>query len=286
MLCTKPPPKRVVIFALRWSSRMTVSEPETFGAARSRCAREPKSCVTVRRVCDGALPAPAPQPRSSAASAPRSAGSAASRPALANVEHTAVAAPIPHGVAVERPVDRLDVEHVVPAREALGQEVAEVGAVADGEEEPGAGAALRADEPLALAAEREAAVADAAREAQLHCPHARATLGDGDPDEARREARAAVGVAVARAEQPRARGGAVDGDPGDALGGALRGLRRRADGDDERVGADRAGLRRLEALNARSKRHGRVAGGVGRRCADGRARDRLAGLLIRHLDAE
>src|SRR3954453_11828644 len=119
MLWTKPPPKRVVTLALRCSRRMTVSEPDTFGVASSCCLREPKSCVTVRRVCDGALPAPAPQPASSAASAPRSAGSAACRPALANVEDTAVAAPVPHGVAVEQPVDRLDVEHVVSAREAL-----------------------------------------------------------------------------------------------------------------------------------------------------------------------
>src|SRR3954452_8240593 len=144
MLWTKPPPKRVVTFALRWSRRMTVSEPETFGASRSRCARKPKSWVTVRRVSAGALPAPAPQPASGAASAPRSASSAAGRPALANVEDTAVAAPIPDGVAVERLVDRLDVEHVVTARQALRQQVREVLPVADGEEEPRA--ALRADE--------------------------------------------------------------------------------------------------------------------------------------------
>src|SRR3954462_8318513 len=130
MLCTKPPPKRVVTFALRWSRRMTVSEPETFGASRSRCAREPKSCVTVRRVTPGALPAPAPQPASGAASAPRSASSAAGRigrlrrfgVGLANVEHTAVAAPLAHGVAVEGLVDRLGVEHVVAPAEALRQQ--------------------------------------------------------------------------------------------------------------------------------------------------------------------
>src|SRR3954462_11907960 len=116
MLCTKPPPKRVVIFALRWSSRMTVSEPETFGAARSRCAREPKSCVTVRGGCDGALPAPAPHPSRRAASAPGRPGSPSSRPALAKGEGNALAAADPLGVAVDRTVGHLDVEHVVPAR--------------------------------------------------------------------------------------------------------------------------------------------------------------------------
>src|SRR4051794_17904367 len=155
MLCTKPPPKRVVTFALRWSMRMTVSEPDTLGASSSRCAREPKSCVTVSCVFDGALPAPAPQPAGSATNAPRSASSAARRTALANVEDTAVATPLAHGVAVERLVDRLGIEDVVPARQPLGQQVGEVGAVADGEEEPPA--AVRADEALALPAEREAA---------------------------------------------------------------------------------------------------------------------------------
>src|SRR3954451_15527844 len=197
MLCTKPPPKRVVTFALRWSRRMTVSEPETFGASRSCCAREPKSCVTVSRVSAGARPAPAPHPASGAASAPRSASSAAGRGALANVEDTAVAAPVPDAVAVERPVDRIHVEDVGPARQALGQQVREVLPIAHGEEEPPA--ALRADEPLALAAEREAALAEAARQAELHGPHARPALRDGDADQARREARAPVRVAVARA---------------------------------------------------------------------------------------
>src|SRR4051812_35698099 len=145
MLWTKPPPKRVVTFALRWSRRITVSDPETFGVAKSRCVREPKSCVTVRRVAAGVLPAPAPQPASGAASAPRSAGSAAHRRALANVEDTAVAAPLSDGIAVERLVDRRHVEHVVPARQALGQQERKRRAVADREEEPRA--ALRADEP-------------------------------------------------------------------------------------------------------------------------------------------
>src|SRR3954451_9869846 len=136
MLWTKPPPKRVVTFVLRWSRRMTVSEPDTFGASTSRCARAPKSCVTVSFVSAGVLPAPAPQPASSAASAPRSAGSAASRRALANVEDTAVAAPDADGVPVERVVDCRNVEHVVPARELLRQQVGEVRLAADGEEEP------------------------------------------------------------------------------------------------------------------------------------------------------
>src|SRR4051812_35912471 len=154
MLCTKRPPKRVATFALRWSRRITVSEPLTFGAARSCWLREPKSRVTVSRVCDGALPAPAPQPASSAASAPRRAGSAASRRALADVEDTAVAAPDADGVPVERVVDCRNVEHVVPARELLRQQVGEVRLAADGEEEPRA--ALGAEEPLALAAVGEA----------------------------------------------------------------------------------------------------------------------------------
>src|SRR4051794_6532804 len=166
MLCTKPPPKRVVTLALRSSRRMTVSWPETFGAVNTRPAREPKSCVTVSRVPAGALPAPAPHPASGAASAPRSARSAAGRidrfrtlrRVLANVEHTAVAAPLPDGVAVEGLVDRLDVEHVMAAAEALRQQEREVAARRDREEEPAA--ALRADEPVAPAAEREAAVAD------------------------------------------------------------------------------------------------------------------------------
>src|SRR3954471_21796197 len=118
MLCTNPPPKRVVTLALRSSRRMTVSWPETFGAVNTRPAREPKSCVTVSRVPAGALPAPAPHPASGAASAPRSATSAAGRidrvrgaGVLANVEHTAVAAPLPRGVAVEGAVDGDRIEH-------------------------------------------------------------------------------------------------------------------------------------------------------------------------------
>src|SRR3954468_8125010 len=220
MLWTKPPRKRVVTFALRWSRRMTVSEPETFGASRSCCARAPKSCVTVSRVSAGALPAPAPQPASGAASAPRSASSAAGRAALANVEDTAVAAPVPDAVAVERPVDRLDIEHVVAAAEPPRKQVREVLPIAHGEEEPGA--ALRADEPLAAAAVRGAAVPDAAGEPDLHAADARAPLGHGNVDEARREPREAVDVAAARAEQPGARGGAVDGDAGDSPAGGAR----------------------------------------------------------------
>src|SRR3954452_8034952 len=154
MLCTNPPPKRVVTFALRSSRRMTVSWPDTFGAVNIRPAREPKSCVTVSRVPAGALPAPAPHPARGAASAPRSATSTAGRVArfrtlrrvLANVEHTAVAAPLPDGVAVEGLVDRLGVQHVVAAAQALRQQEREVGPVAHREEEPAA--ALRADEPV------------------------------------------------------------------------------------------------------------------------------------------
>src|SRR3954449_3475324 len=237
MLWTKPPPKRVVTFVLRWSRRMTVSEPDTFGASTSRCARAPKSCVTVSFVSAGVLPAPAPQPASSAASAPRSAGSAAGRRALANVEDTAVAAPHPDAVPVERLVDRPDIEHVVPARQALRQQVREVLAVAHTEEEPGA--ALRADEPLAPPAVREAALPHLAGEPELDRAHARAALGDGDVDEARGERAEAVDVPAARAQQAGARRGAVDRDAGDALCGCGR----RADRHEERVGADRARLR-------------------------------------------
>src|SRR3954464_13055460 len=169
MLCTNPPPKRVVTFALRSSRRMTVSWPETFGAVNTRPAREPKSCVTVSRVPAGALPAPAPHPASGAASAPRSATSAAGRidrvrsvrRVLANVEHTAVAAPLPDGVAVEGAVDGDRVEDVMAAREALRQQEAEARPIAGGEEE--AAAAPHADEALARAAEREAALPDAPR---------------------------------------------------------------------------------------------------------------------------
>src|SRR3954470_20092703 len=155
MLCTNPPPKRVVTFALRSSRRMTVSWPEPFGAVNSRPAREPKSCVTVSRVPAGALPAPAPHPASGAASAPRSARSAAGRidrfrrlrRVLANVEHTAVAAPLPDGVAVEGAVDGDRIEHVVAAAEAPRQQEREVAARTRREEEPAA--APRADEPVA-----------------------------------------------------------------------------------------------------------------------------------------
>src|SRR3954469_17939497 len=279
MLWTKPPPKRVVTFALRWSRRMTVSEPETFGASRSCCARAPKSCVTVSRVSAGALPAPAPQPASGAASAPRSASSAAGRAALANVEDTAVAAPVPDAVAVERPVDRLDVEHVVPAAEALGQQVREVGAVAHGEEEPAA--ALRADEPLAAAAEREAAVADPAGEADLHAAHARTALGDRDPDEPRRELREAVDVAAARAEEAGARGGAIDGHAGDGLRGGNRRLARYGDRDEKLVRPHGVGRLGLEALDAglRERPLG-FPGGIGRRPADARPGHRRAVLAV------
>src|SRR5919202_2450921 len=216
MLWTKPPPKRVVTFALRCSSRITVSWPDTLGAAKTRWAREPKSCVTVSCVPAGALPAPAPHPASGAASAPRSAASAAGRidrrrsvlVVLANVEDTAVAAPLPHGVAVEGLVDRLDVEHVVAAAEALRQQEREVGAVAHREEEPAA--ALRADEPVAAPAEREAAVADPPGEPQLHGPDPRTALRHRDVDEPRRELREPVDVAAAGAEQARDRWRAVD----------------------------------------------------------------------------
>src|SRR6476659_396667 len=245
MLWTKPPPNRVVTLAFRWSRRITVSEPDTFGASNSRGARDPKSCVTVSRVPPGALPGPAPQPADSAASAPRSASSAAGRPRLANVEHTAVAAPISHAVAVERPVDRRHVEDVVAPRQARREQVGEVRAVADREEEPGP--ALRADEPLALAAVGEAAVADAAREPQLHGAQPGPALGHGDVDEPRGELREAVDVAAARREQARARGGAIDRRRGHA-GHALR--RGAAHGDDERVRPDRARLRRLEPLGS------------------------------------
>src|SRR6476659_2581699 len=215
MLWTKPPPNRVVTLALRWSSRITVSEPDTFGASTSRWARDPKSCVTVSRVPPGAFPGPAPQPASSAASAPRSASSAAGRGRLANVEDTSVAAPISHAVAVERLVDRRHVEDVVAARQARREQVGEVGAVADREEEPGP--ALRPDEPFALAAVGEAAVTDAAREPQLHGAHARPALRHGDVDEPRGELREAIDVAAARAEQAGAGGGAIDGGSGRRL---------------------------------------------------------------------
>src|SRR3954452_24767719 len=194
MLCTNPPPKRVVTLALRSSRRMTVSWPETFGAVNTRPAREPKSCVTVSRVPAGARPAPAPHPARRAARAPRSATSAAGRidrfrrlrRVLANVEHTAVAAPLPDGVAVEGAVDGDRIEHVVGARGGPREQEAEARPIAGGEEE--AAAAPHADEALARAAEREAAVADTAGEAQLHAPHARAGLGDGHLDQPRREA--------------------------------------------------------------------------------------------------
>src|SRR5215211_4393492 len=173
MLCTNPPPKRVVTFALRCSSRMTVSEPETSGASRRRSARTPKSWVTVSRVPAGFSPAPAPQPADSAASAPRSASSAAGRrrPGLANVEDTAVATALAHAVAVERPVDRHDVEHVMAARQLLREQVVDRAAVADREEEPAA--ALRADEPLAPPAVGRAAVAGPPGEADLQGADAR-----------------------------------------------------------------------------------------------------------------
>src|SRR3954466_6412888 len=158
MLCTKPPPKRVVTLALRSSRRMTVSWPETFGAVNTRPAREPKSCVTVSRVPAGALPAPAPHPASAAASAPRSATSAAGRidrvrsvrRVLANVEHTAVAAPLPDGVAVAGAWEGARGEDVMAGGEPLRQQEAEAAPLAGGEEE--AAAAPHADEPLAGAA--------------------------------------------------------------------------------------------------------------------------------------
>src|SRR4029079_11470349 len=86
---------------------------------------------------------------------------------------------------------------------------------ADREEEPGP--ALRTEEPLALDAVAEAAVADAAREPQLRGAHARPALGHGDVDEPRGELGEAVRVAAAGAEQAGARGGAVDGRTGTAL---------------------------------------------------------------------
>ena len=70
MPCTKSPPKRVVTFALRWVTRMTVSAPETFASATASSGRAPKSRVTVRLTgLSGSSPGPMPQPPSAAAAA-------------------------------------------------------------------------------------------------------------------------------------------------------------------------------------------------------------------------
>ena len=45
--CTKSPPKRVVTFALRWVTRMTVSAPETLASSIASTVRAPKSRVAV-----------------------------------------------------------------------------------------------------------------------------------------------------------------------------------------------------------------------------------------------
>src|SRR5919199_903362 len=169
---------------------MTVSWPDTFGAVSSRWRCAPKSCVTVSSVPAGAVPAPAPHPATGAASAPRSATSAAGRidrvrSDLPNVEDTAVAAPLPDGVAVQGLVDRLHVEHVVAAPQPLRQQEREVAAVAHREEEPAP--APGADEAVAPAAEREAALVDAAGPTPLHRADPPTGLGDGRVDEPRRE---------------------------------------------------------------------------------------------------
>src|SRR3954469_5862293 len=283
MLCTKPPPKRVVTLALRWSRRMTVSEPDTLGASSRRSVRAPKSCVTVSRVPAGFWPAPGPQPAAAAASTTRSAHDTARRRrprVLADVEHTAVAAPPGGGVAVEGLVDGLDIEHVVPAAEPIGQQVLDRGAVADREVE--SAAAPGSDEPLPAAAEREAALPDAAREPQLDGADAGAALGDGDADQPRGEPGPAIGVPVARTEHPRARRGAVDGRARDGLRGRLG---RGADGDRQRIRADPPGLRRLQPLEPGLREgHARIAGRVGRRTAHGRTRDGSTGPLVGHVD--
>ena len=61
--CTKPPPKRVVTFALRCSSRITVSDAADLGRRRrARAAASPKPSVTVSARRVGSPPAPTPQP--------------------------------------------------------------------------------------------------------------------------------------------------------------------------------------------------------------------------------
>src|SRR3954470_24553005 len=164
--CTKSPPKRVATLALRCSTRMTVSSPATFARGRSTSARAPKSRVTVSPTPpSGAAPGPTPQPPATAAAA---ATSSAANPVLADIEDDAVAAAAARVVAVEGLVDRVDVEHVVPARKRARQQVGRVLAVADGEPEPvGGTAAARAAQALELAAEVRAAAAVVAGEAQL-----------------------------------------------------------------------------------------------------------------------
>src|SRR5215213_7122358 len=89
--CTNWPPKRVATFALRCSTRMTVSAPDTFAPGSSSRDVVPKSRVTVSATgASGVDPAPAPQPATATA---QSAAPAATD--LADMEHDAVAAASP-----------------------------------------------------------------------------------------------------------------------------------------------------------------------------------------------
>src|ERR1044072_1089447 len=152
--CTNCPPKRVLTFALRCSTRMTVSAPATSASGSSTNEVAPKSRVMVSDT--GALgvdPAPRPQPPSATAH------SATSAAALPDMEDDAIAATTARVVAVVGLVDRVDVEDVAPARQARGQQVARLLAVPDAEPEAVGGAALDVAKALGLAAERRAAAA-------------------------------------------------------------------------------------------------------------------------------
>ena len=146
---------------------MTVSAPATFASGSASSDVAPKSRVTVSATgASGLDPAPAPQPaerRARRAPQPASA-------LLADMEDDAVAAAPARVVAVEGLVDRVDVEHVAPARQPRGQQVVDRAAVADGEPRArGRAAAGLVVEPEALeaAAEVRAAPAVVARQAQL-----------------------------------------------------------------------------------------------------------------------
>src|SRR3954452_10235242 len=174
---TKPPPKRVVTFALRCRSRITVSSPSIRGPSTRSTARWPKAVVTLSSTPDGALPAPTPPPLAPAARpgpAARCPGGGARRgrpgaraPASSDDDrHPRAAAhePLRDDAGA---VDRADVQDVAPARQPARELVAEGRAGADGEERPvGGAAAARPDEPLPAAVEPLAAVAVLARQPQ------------------------------------------------------------------------------------------------------------------------
>src|SRR4051794_10343975 len=246
---TKPPPKRVRTFALRWRTRMTVSAPEIFARCTSSSGRLPKSRVAVSRTLPGGvLPGPTPQPAKTTV-----AHTTPSRRAvvLADMEHDAVGSPAARVVAVEGRVDGVGVEDVAAAGERAREEVVDRRGVPDAEPEAVGGAAARRSvqaEALRAPAEVRAAPAIGARQAQLDDEQA-GRAGVDDHLQPPRALPAGEALTVRDPAKRRSRRRVDEHRPrwGRRPGGRRRVAgagRRRHHRDARRVGGDVAGARR------------------------------------------